>query len=252
MNKTTFRMRLVAEGGVLVAVLAWWWLSTQFPAYVLPGPIAVLSRSYELLTTGRFLDDIVTTTLRVSVSILLAMVLGTIIALIPRYVPAMRSTVNERIRPFFNSFPAIGWVLLATTWFNVSNFTVIFVQVAILLPLCLINVGAGVRAIDAELIEMGRSFSRSGLRVFFRIVLPLLTPYLLAALRISYGVAWKIGLVSELFGASSGMGFALLRAQTYADTAGMLSICLMIVFLFVFFDLVLIRPIERRFRHVSV
>jgi NitT/TauT family transport system permease protein/sulfonate transport system permease protein len=242
---------VVAEGGVVLAILLWWLLSERFPDYVLPGPLEVGAKIVELMTVGNFLYDILVTSLRVAASIFFAMLLGAAIAFVPYYFPNLTSTVEVRIRPFFNSFPAIGWVLLATIWFGVSDFTVVFVQTAILLPFCLINVGEGVRVINEELVEMGRSFGRSEAAVFLRVVLPLMAPYLLAALRISYGVAWKVGLVAELFGARSGMGFAMMRAQTYADTAGVLSICLIIVALFITVDLILIRPLGRRYRDVT-
>jgi NitT/TauT family transport system permease protein/sulfonate transport system permease protein len=244
--------RLVAEGGVIAALVGWWAMAQGFPDYVLPGPAATAARAVELFRDEGLAWDIAVTTVRVAISILAAMVLGTALALLPRYVPATRSTVSDRIQPFFNSFPAIGWVLLATIWFNVSSFTVIFVQVAILLPFCLVNVGEGVRTIDEEMIEMGRSFAAGPRRLFVSVVLPLLAPYLFAALRISYGVAWKIGLVSELFGARSGVGFAMLRAQTYADTAGVLAICLIVVALFILGDRLAIRPLGRRFAAVTV
>ena len=93
-----------------------------------------------------------------------------------------------------------------------------FVEVAILIPFCLINIAEGLRNLDRELIEMGRSFTRREMRILWRLTLPLLVPYGLSATRIAYGVAWKIALVAELLGASNGVGYLMLRAQTAADS----------------------------------
>ena len=135
-----------------------------------------------------FLQHVALSTVRVVISIMIAMVIGTALALLPLYRPAAGYIVHRRITPFFNSFPSLGWVLLATIWFGVSEFTVFFVQVVILLPFCLINVAEGVRSND-ETVEMGRSLTSRQVRVFFQIILPLLRPYLIGSLRISYGVA---------------------------------------------------------------
>src|SRR3546814_5125925 len=112
--------------------------------------------------------------------------------------PVFDGIVNERIKPFLNSFPSIGLAILASIWFTAGNFGVMFVEIAILIPFCLINIDQGFRAIDRELIEMGRSFTRKPTRIWSLITLRLLAPFILAAIKISYGIAWKIALVSEL------------------------------------------------------
>jgi NitT/TauT family transport system permease protein/sulfonate transport system permease protein len=159
----------------------------------------------------------------------------------------MTAVVHARIKPVLNSVPSIGWAILAAIWFNPGDFGVIFVEVAILIPFCLINLAEGLRNLDRELIEMGRSFTRAPLRIFWRLTLPLLVPYGLSATRIAYGVAWKIALVAELLGAPTGVGYLMLRAQTAADSTTFLAICFAIVVIFMAGERLVIVPIERRF-----
>jgi NitT/TauT family transport system permease protein/sulfonate transport system permease protein len=118
----------------------------------------------------------------------------------------------------------------------------------ILIPFCLINVAEGLRQLDVELSEMGKSFTRNSVRVFFRITLPLILPYLLAAVRMSYGVGWKLCLVAELFGTNSGLGFIMLRAETVGDAATVFASCFAIVLLFVVGERLLIDPLTRLVR----
>jgi NitT/TauT family transport system permease protein/sulfonate transport system permease protein len=124
---------------------------------------------------------------------------------------------------------------------------VIFVEVAILIPFCLINIAEGLRNIDRELMEMGRSFTRRRGRILWRLTLPLLVPYGLSATRIAYGIAWKIALVAELLGAPSGIGYVMLKAQIAADSTTFLATCFAIVLLFVAGERLVIVPLERRF-----
>ena len=224
--------------------------SRNLPEYVLPGPIQVAERMAWLTVDPAFLQNALLSVTRVAIALAVAMVIGTALALLPFYRPALSHVVHRVIVPFFNSFPSLGWVLLATIWFSVSEFTVLFIQVAILLPFCLINVAEGVRVLDPDTLEMGNSFTRRRARVFFRIILPLLLPYLIGALRISYGVAWKIALLAELFGARNGVGYVMLQAQVVADSVTVLSTCLYIVVLFILGDLMVIRPLARRFGEV--
>jgi NitT/TauT family transport system permease protein len=94
---------------------------------------------------------------------------------------------------------------------------------------------------------MGRSFSRATWPVATRIVLPLLLPYVMASVRIAYGVGWKIALVAELFGADRGLGYLMLRAQITADTAMVLATCFAIVLIFAAGERLVIEPLARRY-----
>jgi NitT/TauT family transport system permease protein/sulfonate transport system permease protein len=123
----------------------------------------------------------------------------------------------------------------------------VFVQLAILIPFCLISIGEGLRQMDREMLEMATSFTRSRTRLVLHVGLPLMLPYVMGALRIAYGVAWKIALVAELMGSTSGLGFLMLRAQGSADITTVVAACLAIVLLFYAGEKLLIDPLARRF-----
>jgi len=239
--------RLIGEGLVVLALLAWWALARGLPEFILPGPVAVARRLIELFVTPEFLWHTFTSTWRVLVSIASALLIGGGLAFLAHEIPWLETVVNERIKPVLNSFPSIGWAILAAIWFNPGDFGVIFVEVAILIPFCLINIAEGLRNIDRELMEMGRSFTRHRARILWRLTLPLLVPYGLSATRIAYGIAWKIALVAELLGAPSGLGYLMLRAQTAADSTTFLAACFAIVLIFVAGERLVIAPLERRF-----
>jgi len=88
--------------------------------------------------------------------------------------------------------------ILGVVWFKISTPTVLFIQIAIVLPFCIVNALAGFRQIDPELDELGRSLTRRPLRRFVKVTLPLVAPFLIAGIRVAYGICWKIALVSEL------------------------------------------------------
>lgn len=239
--------RLIGEGLVMLALIGWWLAARNLPEFILPNPLSVGRRLVDLFITPDFLQHTLASTWRVVVSVIAALLIGGGLAFLADRVPVLEAVVNERIKPVLNSFPSIGWAILAAIWFPPSDFGVIFVEVAILIPFCLINIGEGLRAIDRELLEMGSSFTRRRARILWRLTLPLLVPYVLSALRIAYGIAWKIALVSELLGAPSGLGYLMLRAQTAADSPTFLATCFAIVVIFVAGEKLVIMPLERRF-----
>ena len=239
--------RAIGEGLVVLALLAWWMFARNLPEFILPGPVAVGQRLVELFVRPEFLGHVLTSSWRVLVSIAAALLIGGGLAFLAHGVPWLAAVVDERIKPVLNSFPSIGWAILAAIWFNPGDFGVIFVEAAILIPFCLINIAEGLRNIDRELMEMGRSFTRHRARILWRLTLPLLVPYGLSATRIAYGIAWKIALVAELLGAPSGLGYLMLRAQTAADSTTFLATCFAIVLIFVAGEQLVIVPLERRF-----
>jgi NitT/TauT family transport system permease protein/sulfonate transport system permease protein len=248
-SRSVVTERLIGEGVVLLALLGWWLASRGLPEFVMPGPLPVAARLVELFSSADFLRHLFTSAWRVLVSIVAAMLIGGGLAFLAHGVPWLAGVVEERIKPALNSFPSIGWAILAAIWFDPGDFGVIFVEVAILIPFCLINIAEGLRNIDRELMEMGYSFTRHRARILGRLTLPLLVPYALSATRIAYGIAWKIALVSELLGAPSGLGYLMLQAQTAADSKTFLAICFAIVLIFAAGERLVIVPLERRFAH---
>jgi len=237
----------IGNGMVLIVLLAWWLASRSMGDVLVPDPIVIGLRMLQVLFDPSLALHWVWSLLRVLGSVLLAVLLGGFLALLPRWFPVFEGIVHQLLKPFLISFPTVAWAILATIWFGVSTSTVLFIQVVILVPYCLINISEGVRVLDPELAEMGRSFTRRPVRLMMRVVLPQLVPYFIAALRIAYGVAWKIALIAEMFGAQSGLGYLMVRAQSYADGNTVLATCLVIVILFWAGDRLLIAPLSRRF-----
>jgi NitT/TauT family transport system permease protein/sulfonate transport system permease protein len=243
----TWKERLLGEAMVVLFLVGWWLMARGLPEFILPGPAAVGRRLLDLFINPDFLGHTAISTLRVVGSVIIASILGGALAFLAAGVPWTETIVQERIKPVLNSFPSIGWAILAAIWFDVGEFSVMFVEVAILVPFCLVNISEGLRDIDRELLEMGNSFTRRPARVWWRITMPLLVPYILSALRIAYGIGWKIALVSELIGAPSGLGYLMLRAQTNADSVTFLATCFAIVLIFMAGERLILVPLERRF-----
>ena len=232
---------------MLLALAAWWLTAHNLPEFVLPGPLAVLA------TLARFAGDpaiayhLGVSFARIVAAVAIAMALGVALAMLARPSPAFTAVVERRILVILNSFPSVGWAILGVVWLGVSNLTVIFIEVAIVLPFCLANALEGFRNIDAELEEMGMSFSRSRWRRFTRLTLPLVIPFLVAGLRIVFGICWKIALVAELFGAQSGLGFLMLQAQSTANAAMVFACCFVIVIVVFSVDRLALAPLARAY-----
>lgn len=224
----------LANGAPVAFLLAWWVIAQRVPPYILPDPIDVAEATANLLV-GSDMVHTYTSFVRVLIAVLLSLLMGGLLVMMANLLPATEALVGNRILPFLNSIPSLGWAIIGVVWFGVSNLAVIFVLTAILLPFCMVNLWEGTRAIDRGLIEMGRSFTRSRWAVLRRIELPLLMPYVFAAVRLSFSVGWKVALIAEFFGARRGLGLVMNRARQNFDTPLLFAaivVVLIIVFIF--------------------
>ena len=239
------RRHFVAEGALLLAFLGWWWASNPTS---LPLPWVVGEGIVDLFTAWDTLEHVLSSTVRIVISVVLAGAVGLALAMLGHYVPLCREIVFGRIQPFLNSMPSAGWALFGVIWFGTNHFTIMFVIVMILMPFTLVNIAEGLRELDREALEMARSFTRNRRKIFFKITLPLLMPYIMGALRIGYGVGWKVGIIAELFGGESGIGFVIQRAQTVTDNVTVFAACFAMVLLFWAGEKLVLDPLARRYQ----
>src|SRR3546814_20073634 len=80
---------------------------TLFPYTTLFRSWAVAKRLAELCLQPDFLGNALVSTVRVVLSVLIACLIGGLLALLANAMPVFDGIVNERIKPFLNSFPSI-------------------------------------------------------------------------------------------------------------------------------------------------
>jgi NitT/TauT family transport system permease protein/sulfonate transport system permease protein len=237
--------RAFAAAAVAALGLAWFASAGRVPAYVLPPPAELGAALWSLVSTGQRFGHLLATLFHIASAILIAFLAGALLAFIAHYQRWSTPTIHQRLSPFLSAFSGIGWTLLAAIWFGVSSFTVIFTIIAVLLPFALVNLREGLESLDAEILEMGRSFGRAGVRAWRLLVVPALVPIAAATLRIMFGVAWKVTLTAELFGGGRGLGYVINVARQDYDTATIFAVILLIIVAVTLADRLIFAPIER-------
>ena len=230
----------------LAALVAWEITSRHFPVYLLPGPYEVGRSLWSLLTTASGLFQAAASVFHVAAAVVIAFVAGTAVALLPYYVSGLRLAIDGRLTPFLNSFPGIGWTLLGIIWLGLGVRTVVFAVAIILVPFMIINIREGVRTVDRELIEMATSFGANRWREFAHIVLPSLFPFMFSAIRVSFGVAWKVALTAELFGGTRGLGYTMNIARQELETPQIYAVIVLIVAIVFLGNRFVFDPMQRR------
>ncbi len=230
---------------LVVFVALWQGVAVWLDSGMLPPPMEVLRRVVEESAAWVLPQHLGVTLSRVAVSFALAMVIGTVIGI------AMGRW--RRLDMFLDAWlvlglniPALVTIILCYVWFGLTDVAAITAVAINKIPTVVVTVREGARAIDIKLMEVARAYRIGRWRTFTRVYLPQLTPYLMAAARSGLSLIWKIVLVVELLGRSSGIGFQLNVFFQFFDITGILAYTLVFAAIVLAIEALVMRPLERR------
>ncbi len=147
------------------------------------------------------------------------------------------------------SIPGLTYAVMAFVVFGISFWGPVWAVGLISMPYVALNVAEGVAGVDRGLVNMSRAYGRSGGQVFRHVLVPTVTPFIFAGVRLSFSLAWKVGQLTEVFGASRGIGFQIRRNfQLFNMPAVLAWVLLFIAFMLVLERLILVRLERRLFR----
>lgn len=199
-----------AIAGVSIAALLLLWHvgSLLADSDVLPSPLAVFAAIYEVGQSGELFYHTGVTLWRVLASFTISMLAGVTIGFLMGHYKAI-DTVLDPWLVFFLNIPALVVMILAYVWLGLTEVALIVAVAINKIPNVVVTIREGVRAMDSGLQQMAQVFQFSRWKILRHIVLPQLWSYIVAAMRSGIALIWKIVLVAELLGRSSGVGFQL-------------------------------------------
>ena len=232
----------------LIALLALWQIAAHFGnPRLLPGPMAVFTTMKSEAASGALFVALGATLARVAAAFLLAMAAGSAIG----YAMGRNALVDRVADPWIIvllNLPALVIIVLAYIWAGLNEAAAIGAVALNKLPIAVVTIREGVRALDAGLDEMARVFGFSQLRRLSHVVAPQLAPFFAAATRAGLSLVWKIVLVVELMGRPNGVGFEINVAFQLFDVPLLLAYALPFTAIMLIIETLLVQPFER---HVS-
>ena len=223
----TWIVRLSARvlPGVLFCVLlaaGWQLMSVQRDSPLVPDLAEVGTELKNIVASGEAWQQIGTTLGR----IVTGMALGFVIAL----AVGLASARNRFARAFFEpalllglTVPGLVWALLCVIWFGLSLKTSVVAIALGIAPALAVSITQGFEAVDPQLIEASHVYRlnfRSRLRYLW---LPAILPFLMGGLRLGFSLAWKVVVLVEVFGLSTGVGYVLNSAFISQNVAAVLA-----------------------------
>ncbi|MBR1972652.1 MAG: ABC transporter permease subunit [Oscillospiraceae bacterium] len=212
-------------------VAAWHILSlTMGNPLLLPTPLQVLTRLWQLMGTGDFWSITAVSIGRILLGLISAMVLGVVLAVLS----AASSIADALVAPVMTviqATPVASFAILVLIWLD-RDYVPVLICGMMVLPVVWSNVCAGIRETDKQLLEMARVYRMPKRRILRRIYVPSVLPYFRAACSSALGLGWKAGIAAEVLTVpKQSMGRMIADAKLYLMTEDLFSWTLAVIVL---------------------
>lgn len=214
----------------ILILVAWWFASADSSNFFFPPLSEILDSLVEEWFGPRLLDDVVPSLYRLAAGFAVAVVVSLALGVLIGTSRTVRGLL-EPVLEFFRAIPPPVLVPIFMLFLGIGDtMKIVVIAFGCMWPI-LLNTVEGVRAVDEVLSDTGRVYGIGGAARLRYLVLPSASPQIYAGLRQGLSVAIILMVISELFTASNGLGFAVVQAQrsfAIAETwAGMLMLGLL-------------------------
>ncbi len=239
------RLRLPTLAVAAAVIVVWSLLSWRYGAYVLPSPLAVARGLGEIIRSGDVWTHTGASLSRILVGFGGAVLCALGMALAAFLSPRARGVVHD-VLAVLNSTSVFVWIVISIIWFGLSNWAPIFTTFMITLPVVASNIVEGVEQVDRRLLEMGDVYRLSGGEKFRAVVIPSTLPYLMAGMKVGFGLALKVSVVAEIFGVTSGIGYIMNYSREILATQMVFVWALVMILVMMLTDKLVFDAVSRR------
>ncbi|WP_339761281.1 ABC transporter permease [uncultured Sulfitobacter sp.] len=216
-------------------------------AQVLPPPWGLLGPFQQEFASGELIRHLGATLSRVIWAFCLAMILGVSLGLAMGRSARLNAWLDPWLVIFLN-LPALVLIVLCYLWIGLTEAAAIIAVTLNKVPNVAVVLREGARACDPALDELGQVYRMPWRTRMRHVLFPQLAPFIAAAARSGVAVIWKIVLVVEFLGRSSGVGFQIHLYFQLFDVAMVLVYALSFIGVMLLVEWLILQPLER---HVS-
>ena len=162
---------------------------------LLPTPIAVAKRLFELCATSDLYLTLITSFARIA----LGLMLGVTVGILGGILTANSKLAKDLLSPLLaviKSTPIASFIILILLWLDRNSVPVV-ISTLVVLPVVWANVEVGILNTDKALLEMASAYKMTKFSKIKHIYVPSVAPYFSASLNSSLSLAWKAGVAAE-------------------------------------------------------
>jgi sulfonate transport system permease protein len=200
-----------------LAIIALWQtasLAGLIPLRVLPAPTDVAVAAWRLTLSGELPRNIWVSFCRAAAGFVIGGGIGFALGL-ANGLSQLSEKLFDSTLQMLRNIPHLALIPLVILWFGIDEEAKLFlVALGVFFPVY-INTQHGIRTVDPQLVEMGRSYGMSASVLFRQVILPGALPSIFVGLRYALGICWLTLIVAETIAASSGIGYMAMQAREF-------------------------------------
>lgn len=239
---------------VIFSVLFWiliWELISLVVAkeILLPSPIKVIVRLYELLGTAEYYSALLGSVFRVFVGFVVGTVIGCITAYLS-FVSDLVATLFNPMLTVIRSTPVASFIILALVWMGKEKVPV-FTAIIMVIPIVHSAMLSGLNSTDKALAEVADVYNFSYFKKLRLLYLPSALPSFASGAMTSFGLAWKAGIAAEvLCSLKNSIGGKIYTSKLYLESVDLMAWTLTVIVVSLILESImshLMTPIIRRY-----
>ena len=225
-----FALKFIKNSGAIIFWVIVWFLIAKIVDLdlIVPSPDAVLTSLWRLIRTSDFWISTSFSLIRVTIGVGVSFIIGCTMA----YFIWRSKILNALLSPLLSiikATPVASFIVIAWLWFDTSALP-IFISSLIVIPIIAANISQGIASVDNDLIEVAKAYKFNFSKKLFRLYIPSIAPYFLAASKASLGMAWKASVAAELIVLSkNSIGREIYDSKLMLETADVFAWTLVII-----------------------
>ncbi|WP_051952892.1 ABC transporter permease subunit [Methylocapsa aurea] len=184
---------------------------------ILPSPAAVALAGWKLALSGALVANVWVSFLRAMAGLIIGGAIGFAFGF-ANGLSDLSEKLTDTTLQMARNIPHLALIPLVILWFGIDEGAKLFlVALGVFFPIYL-NTLHGIRNIDPQLVEMGRSYGLTPRELLRRVIFPGALPSILVGLRYALGIMWLTLIVAETIAAQSGIGYMAMQAREFMQT----------------------------------
>ena len=226
-------------------IIIWQALAVMINSPEFPTPVNVLISLYYHTFEDELLFHLGVTLYRVFIAFVFAMGIGIFFGILMGSYEKIDKNLDSLLTLGLN-MPALVTIILCYIWFGLTDAAAIFAVIINKVPTVIVTIREGCKAVNKELMEISKVYKLSKSDTFKKIYLPQIYPYVMVSARSGLSLIWKIVLVVELLGRSSGVGFQLSMFFQFFDITSILAYSFAFIIVILFIENFILQPVEKK------
>jgi NitT/TauT family transport system permease protein len=199
----------------IIAVIALWEFVSRgsfVNAALFPPPSQVAVAFWEMVMAGTLFSDLRDSLWRLLAGLFIGSALGVILGLLTGRIKSFATALSPIIQ-ILRPLPPVAIIPLVIVWFGIGDGAKIFsIAFAVFFPVWM-NAHIGATQIPQAFLWSAKLLANSPFKILRQVIFPATLPFVTAGIRTGIAIGFVMVFVSELSGASSGLGYRISITQ---------------------------------------